>query len=262
MDYRFKGYDHKDYDHHDSRHSYHQHEDYDYKDYDHHDKNKYHKDCHDKDYDWDRKDNDHNKRKKKDYGKKDDYWKDYDHKDYDYYDFESEDYGHKDHYDDDKCDCGKCEHGRKCVCEKVREINKAQKKVSKKAQSCEVSCDRSIKELLGHDKPSEFDTIPFKLLCGCKGDCEAFVGSGVVKINGCFYDIRSAFFRVSDFVKGSKCCAILELLCPERCEGKQHGIQGFIRTGACFEVDLSEFTGITCFPPVKGKKMDPKKFVG
>jgi len=115
---------------------------------------------------------------------------------------------------------------------------------------------------LNQCKQSNFDTIPFKLLCGCsKGDSETFVGTGVVKIDGCFYDIKSTFFRVVDFTKGSKCCAILELLCPERCKGKHHGIEGFVRTGACFEVDLKDFVGITCFPPVKAKKMDPKKLL-
>lgn len=80
-------------------------------------------------------------------------------------------------------------------------------------------------------------------------------------MDGCFFDIRSTFFRVVDFVKGSECCAILELLCPERCEGKHNGIEGFIRTGACLEVDLKDFTGITCFPPVNAKKMDHKKIL-
>lgn len=147
-----------------------------------------------------------------------------------------------------------------CVCDKVREINAAQHKVSRKKHGCDVSCEKSIKELLNKCKPSEFDTIPFKLLCGCKGTCEDFVGTGVVKINGCFFDIRSSFFRVVDFVKDSSCCVILELLCPDRCEGT-HGIEGFVRTGACFEVDLNDFTGITCFPPVAAKKMDPSKLL-
>jgi hypothetical protein len=173
---------------------------------------------------------------------------------------------HKDR-DHDFHDCG-CKknhddiHSQSCVCKKVRDINDAQHEVTRKKHGCDVSCDRSIKELLNQCKQSNFDTIPFKLLCGCsKGDCETFVGTGVVKINGCFYDIKSTFFRVVDFTKGSKCCAILELLCPERCEGKHHGIEGFVRTGACFEVDLKDFVGITCFPPVKAKKMDPKKLL-
>ncbi|WP_170169155.1 CotY/CotZ family spore coat protein [Mesobacillus subterraneus] len=156
-----------------------------------------------------------------------------------------EDYKHKDH---------------SCVCDKVREINEAQKKVARKKRGCDVSCERSIKELLNHCKHSDNDTIPFKLLCGCIGECETFVGTGVVNINGCFFDIRSSFFRVVDFVKGSDCCVILELLCPERCE-KNHGIQGFVATGACFEVDLNDFTGITCFPPVAVKKMDPHRLL-
>ncbi len=174
---------------------------------------------------------------------------------------------HKD-WDDDFHDCG-CEkghhhekHTHNCICKKVKDINDAQHKVKQKKDGCDVSCERSIKELLNQCKQSKYDTIPFKLLCGCsKGDCETFVGTGVVNINGCFYDIKSTFFRVVDFVHSSSCCAILELLCPERCEGKHHGIEGFVRTGACFEVDLKDFVGITCFPPVKAKKMDPHKLL-
>ncbi|MBT2637979.1 CotY/CotZ family spore coat protein, partial [Bacillus sp. ISL-39] len=195
-------------------------------------------------------------------------WKHKKHKDDKWHDHhESSDWKHKKHKDhkwnhyDESSDLDhykKTENG--CVCDKVKEINKAQKKVAGKKHGCDTSCERSIKELLNHCKHSEHDTIPFKLLCGCIGECETFVGTGVVNINGCFFDIRSSFFRVVDFVKGSDCCAILELLCPERCEGN-HGISGFVRTGACFEVDLNDFTGITCFPPVAAKKMDPQRLL-
>lgn len=183
-----------------------------------------------------------------------------------YKDHKDRDYRHDHKYEDDDHDCGcRKEKDEKdfhsCVCSKVRAINDAQEEVKQRNHGCDVSCERSIKELLNQTKHSEFDTIPFKLLCGCKGDCETFVGTGVIKMNGCFYDIKSAFFRVSKFVKGSSCCAILELLCPERCEGKHNGIEGFIRTGACFEVNLKDFVGITCFPPVKAHKMDPRKIL-
>ncbi|MBT2693826.1 CotY/CotZ family spore coat protein [Bacillus sp. ISL-55] len=224
--------------------------------------NYYYKDDHRPDDDYDHKKKQSNrgmeKRTHKDKHKDWDDHKDWDHrKDRD---------NHKD-MDHDFHDCG-CKkdhddhHSHSCVCKKVRDINEAQHEVTRKKHGCDVSCDRSIKELLNQCKQSNFDTIPFKLLCGCsKGDCETFVGTGVVKINGCFYDIKSTFFRVVDFTKGSNCCAILELLCPERCEGKHNGIEGFVRTGACFEVDLKDFVGITCFPPVKAKKMDPKKLL-
>jgi hypothetical protein len=178
-------------------------------------------------------------------------WKDQKEKDqkkYHDHHMESDDWEDKNHDD------------RGCVCDKVRAINEAQHKVSRKKHGCDSSCESSIKELLNHCKHTNLDTIPFKLLCGCAGKCETFVGTGVVNINGCFFDIRSSFFRVVDFVKGSDCCAILELLCPERCEVTK-GIKGFVRTGACFEVDLNEFTGITCFPPVAAKKMDPQKLL-
>lgn len=238
--------------------------------------NYYYKDDHRPDDDYDHKkeksrDRDMGKRKKyDDHRDRDDHkhrdWDDHkkwdDHKDWEK---QKDKDKHKD-WDDDDCGCQKGHHDDKhsdhCVCKKVRDINDAQHKVKHKKDGCDVSCERSIRELLNQCKQSNYDTIPFKLLCGCsKGDCETFVGTGVVKINGCFYDIKSSFFRVVDFTKGSKCCAILELLCPERCEGKQHGIEGFVRTGACFEVDLKDFVGITCFPPVKAKKMDPKKLL-
>ena len=185
------------------------------------------------------------------------------HKDWDHHK-DRDDHKDRDH-DYHDCGCKKehdDKHSHSCVCKKVRDINEAQHKIKQKKNGCDVSCERSIKDLLNQCNQSKYDTIPFKLLCGCsKGDCETFVGTGVVKINDCFYDIKSAFFRVVDFTKGSKCCAILELLCPERCEGKHHGIEGFVRTGACFEVDLKDFVGITCFPPVKAMKMDPKKLL-
>ncbi|ESU33593.1 hypothetical protein G3A_05165 [Bacillus sp. 17376] len=195
-------------------------------------------------------------------------WKHKKHKDHEWHDHhESDDWKyqkHKDHNWHEYDESGNLDYYKKadngCVCDKVKEINLAQKKVAGKKQDCEISCERSIKELLGNCKHSKFDTIPFKLLCGCIGECETFVGTGVVNIDGCFFDIRSSFFRVVDFVKGSDCCVILELLCPERCEGN-HGISGFVRTGACFEVDLNDFTGITCFPPVTAKKMDPKRLL-
>lgn len=224
--------------------------------------NYYYKDDHRPDDDYDHK---NEKSRGRDMGKRkkyDDHMDWDDHKDWEKRKAKDK---HKD-WDDDDCGCQKGHHDDKhshhCVCKKVRDINDAQHKAKQKKDGCDVSCERSIRELLNQCKQSNYDTIPFKLLCGCsKGDCETFVGTGVVKINGCFYDIKSTFFRVVDFTKGSKCCAILELLCPERCEGKQHGIEGFVRTGACFEVDLKDFVGITCFPPVKAKKMDPKKLL-
>lgn len=170
------------------------------------------------------------------------------------------DFKQYDSHESDDWDSKRFEVNKSCVCEKVRAINEAQHKVARKKLGCDVSCERSIKELLNNCEDSKLDTIPFKLICGCAGECETFVGTGVININGCFFDIRSSFFRVVDFIRGSDCCAILELLCPERCE-ENSGIKGFVKTGACFEVDLNDFTGITCFPPVAAKKMDPTKLL-
>lgn len=204
-----------------------------------------------------------------DYDHKNDYEHDYDfnkekskHRDRKMHKHKNKDWDDHNDWHDDFYDHGCKKDSHSCVCKTVREINDAQHKVSRKKHGCKTSCERSIKELLNQSNKIYFDTIPFKLLCGCgKGDCESFIGTGVVKINGCFYEIHSTFFRVVKFVKGSKCCAILELLCPERCEENHKCIQGFIRTGACFEVDLRDFVSITCFPPVKAKKMDPKKLI-
>ncbi|PLR97521.1 CotY/CotZ family spore coat protein [Bacillus sp. T33-2] len=170
------------------------------------------------------------------------------------------DCSNKDH--DGDCDDKKeCSKGENCVCHKVREIAEAQHKV-KKDDSCDTSCDQSIKKLLETRKPSGLDTVPFKLLCGCEKDCgRSFAGKGVVKIDGCLFEIDSPYFRVKKFVKDCNCCAILELLCPIHCNCCP-GIKGFLRTGACFEADLSKFAGITCFPAVKTEtRQDSKTFI-
>ncbi|KGX94061.1 hypothetical protein N781_00895 [Pontibacillus halophilus JSM 076056 = DSM 19796] len=138
----------------------------------------------------------------------------------------------------------------RCVCEKVRLIADAQDQVND--HCCTSSCERSIDELLSPTS-SDKNTIPFLLLCGCESKFpgKPFFGTGVKVDDGCFKTVHSPFFRVKKFVEGTECCAILELLFPhDRSDCKHRGFRRFARSGICLEVDLSCFTGITCFPAV------------
>lgn len=145
-----------------------------------------------------------------------------------------------------------------CVCERVREINAAQNEVSPVADNCcDVSCAQSLRDLLSPATQGPVnDTIPFMLTCACENAFAGllpYFGWGVLNDDECVNPIFSPFFRVKKFTDNGDCCAVLELLIPDIClEGEFPfiGFEGFFRTGACFEVDLSKFAGITCFPPV------------
>lgn len=147
--------------------------------------------------------------------------------------------------------CGKSGKNR-CVCDKVREIARVQDAVDNNC--CESgSCHRAIEDLVSPTGGDGRDTIPFVLLCGCENTFAGllpYFAWGVKKFNGCSALYPSPFFRVKRFVEGKRCCAILELLYPERCDGHLFKYSNFYRTGICVEVDLSKFTGITCFHPV------------
>ncbi|RFA31956.1 hypothetical protein CAI16_19490 [Virgibacillus dokdonensis] len=172
-----------------------------------------------------------------------------------------------------------------CVCDIVRRIVVAQNKVNQDNDCCTTSCDHSIDKLLdpwGGAK-SMHTTIPIMLYC--KSNCDPFVGKGMKKMeddcsNGSFYPVESYVFRAKDFVEGSYCCAILEILvpyyenngyCPSKqkvytnktyasksCtpydkwknEHKKKGIKNFIATGVCLTVDLNKFIGVNCLEPI------------
>ncbi|MCM3663072.1 CotY/CotZ family spore coat protein [Mesobacillus subterraneus] len=157
---------------------------------------------------------------------------------------------------------GKKHDSDSCVCEVLRAVADAQDEVDVD-NDCDVSCHRSIQELLaGAQTPSNgLDTIPLILYCG---DCVPFEGFGTrIRPNGggpqrldCF---RSFFFRVTSV--DDNCCAKIELLTTRGDEGegfdtpcRQIQTGGarneFFRTGICITVDLDCFCAVTCLDPV------------
>lgn len=141
-----------------------------------------------------------------------------------------------------------------CVCEKVRRIAAAQDEVNN--DCCESgSCEQSIRDLVSPTGGNGADTIPFMLLCGCENTFAGllpYFAWGVFDFSdGCSGPIPSPFFRVKKFRDDRECCAILELLVPSLCDTSPSLLrfENFFRTGVCVEVDLSCFTGITCFRP-------------
>ena len=157
---------------------------------------------------------------------------------------------------------GKKHDGDNCVCEVLRAVADAQDEVDVD-NDCDVSCHKSIQELLaGAQTPTtDLDTIPLILYCG---DCVPFEGFGTrLRTNGggpqrldCF---RSFFFRVTSV--DDNCCAKIELLATRGDEGegfdtpcRQIQTGGarneFFRTGICITVDLDCFCAVTCLDPV------------
>lgn len=149
-----------------------------------------------------------------------------------------------------------------CVCEVLRAVADAQDEVDGVDTDCDVSCDRSIRELLaGAQTPTnDLDTIPLILYCG---DCVPFEGFGTrIRPDGegtrldCF---KSFFFRVTSV--DDDCCAKVELLTTrgdrgrgfdDPCEQLQTGgsRNEFFRTGICLTIDLDCFCAVTCLDPV------------
>ncbi|MGP4041147.1 CotY/CotZ family spore coat protein [Gracilibacillus sp. D59] len=146
--------------------------------------------------------------------------------------------------------------GKDCVCEVVRAIADAQDNVLD--QQCDVSCSRSIQDLVSPVRGNGLDTVPF-ILYDKKG--KPFKGFGAeVDANGgparfdCF---NSFIFRVTEV--DDDCCAVLELLvfdnddttCGDPCEQLDNEkVDDLERTGICITVDLNCFCAITCLPAV------------
>src|SRR5699024_7111709 len=104
----------------------------------------------------------------------------------------------------------------------------------------------------------------------CQGNCKPFVGTGFTRKHIKFHCVESPVFRVKNFVKGSKHCALLEILKPIYSESSpapkggsggssccstgicQHygEFKNFKATGVCITVDLRCFCGITCLDPI------------
>ncbi|MGP4042190.1 CotY/CotZ family spore coat protein [Gracilibacillus sp. D59] len=143
-----------------------------------------------------------------------------------------------------------------CVCDVVRAIADAQDNVAD--QLCDVSCSRSIQNLVSPVGGNGLDTVPF-ILYNKKG--KPFKGFGAeVNANGgparfdCF---NSFIFRVTEV--DDDCCAVLELLvfnnddttCGDPCEQLDNEqVNDLERTGICITVDLNCFCAITCLPAV------------
>ncbi|CDQ20503.1 spore coat protein Z [Halobacillus karajensis] len=169
--------------------------------------------------------------------------------------------------------------GSSCVRDVIAEIIKAQDEVAGMMDNgcCDVSCERSIRDLLSPtaNVPSN-TTVPFILNCK---DCKPFIGSGVISrpLNGggTFLDcLQSPIFRAKKFVDNDKYegygdhesnCVKLELLIPVTMGGSQPGpsgkgkqvcdyfpgnsIRNLRATGVCITVDLDCFCSITCLEP-------------
>lgn len=146
-----------------------------------------------------------------------------------------------------------------CVADILKRVADAQDEVDVDEGDCDVSCHRSIQDLLaGATTPSTFDTIPLILYC----ECEPFRGTGVrlLSRNGTSQNlqcIESFLFRVS---KVDDNCAKLELLtttenpgelpkCDSPCD-QVDGTTTFYRTGICMTVDLDCFCAVVCLDPV------------
>ncbi|MCA1010252.1 CotY/CotZ family spore coat protein [Halobacillus halophilus] len=149
-------------------------------------------------------------------------------------------------------------HSRKgnCVRDILEKILAAQEEVAL-ADECDVSCERSIRDLVGPATGGNGDTtIPFILYCE---DCKPFFASGIKKINGTFYCVETPIFKAIKFTDDKRNCIKLELLKPDNnhaswskhCSKKDvcdlvNGITEFKSTGICMTFDLDCICGITC----------------
>lgn len=157
----------------------------------------------------------------------------------------------------------------KCICEIVKNIDKAQSITEKKYMKRKLNIDH-ILEIDTH-----LNTIPIMLIC--KKSCNYFVSTGIFKSENCTFKCFSTpIFRVSNIKEEDckQCCAELELLQPQ-CENGSPSvifeeqdisdfspnktIKEFIRTGIFITIDLSCFCGIECLPAVKARYGKPKE---
>ncbi|WP_394219377.1 CotY/CotZ family spore coat protein [Halobacillus trueperi] len=160
-----------------------------------------------------------------------------------------------------------------CVRDVIKEIIKAQDEVAALMDNgcCDVSCDRSIRDLLSPaGETPRNTTIPFILYCK---DCKPFIGSGVIRRQlmtnrSSYLDcLSSPVFRAKKFTNDGKCVK-LELLIPEpnganggaqavpSCKTKDvcdffpgDTIRNLRASGICITVDLDCFCSITCLEP-------------
>ncbi|HIS29898.1 MAG TPA: spore coat protein [Candidatus Avamphibacillus intestinigallinarum] len=155
--------------------------------------------------------------------------------------------------------------GSNCVCGVLKEIVLAQTDVIDNC--CDVSCEKSISDLLGNSEPgNDLDTVP--ILLYCKGKCNPFKGYGAFERHhgGVGEVVASYYFRVKKVTKD--CCAVLELLRDPsdrpRGDGDHHKHHNndpknpidqrsrhLKATGICITVDLDCFCHVTCLPAIE-----------
>lgn len=147
--------------------------------------------------------------------------------------------------------CGSKHHTGNCVCDILKEIAGAQQDIVENC--CDVSCEKSISDLLGETEVSNgYDTVPFILYC--KDGCKPFKGYGSHPRN--IGDmVGSYYFRVKKIDKD--CCAVIEIL-RDRSDDQANPVNpveqrtGRLRaTGICITVDLNCFCHITCLPAIR-----------
>ncbi|WP_077623035.1 CotY/CotZ family spore coat protein [Sediminibacillus massiliensis] len=152
--------------------------------------------------------------------------------------------------------------GEHCVCDVLRAIADAQDDVFD--NTCDISCARSINNLLSPVGRSSLDTVPV-ILYG--KDLKPFKGFGVdVELHNGepkFECTESFIFRVTEVSDDDDCCAVLELLDfddngsehhhkkDSPCKQLDHeSVEDLSRTGICITVDLKCFCAVTCLPAV------------
>lgn len=155
-------------------------------------------------------------------------------------------------YKDNSC-CG----DGGCVIDVVRTIAEHQDNVSN--DHCDISCAKSIRDLVKPAANTGLDTVPF-ILYTKKGQPFKGIGAEVYSAGGTskFSCVTSFIFRVSEVDEDSD-CAVLELLQFDNDDsaGKSvchqidnQPVEDLERTKICITVDLSCFCAITCLPPV------------
>lgn len=175
-----------------------------------------------------------------------------------------------------------------CVCDVVRRIVVAQNKVAPDSECCNTSCEDSIEKLLSPNSTTSPQPTTIPIMLYCTSTCDPFVGKGIKKSyadcnNGYFFPVESYVFRAKDFVEGSYCCAVLEILSPyygdhSSCsnkpkiykhtkhpsdspydkwmkDNKKKSIKNFVATGVCLTVNLNKFIGVACLDPIIPMKM-------
>jgi len=147
--------------------------------------------------------------------------------------------------------CGSKYNTGNCVCNILKEIAGAQQDIVENC--CDVSCEKSISDLLGETEVNNgYDTVPFILYC--RDGCKPFKGYGAHP-RSIGNVVSSYYFRVKKVDKN--CCALIEMLRDPSCEQtdpkspSNQKTRNLKATGICITVDLNCFCHITCLPAIR-----------